>query len=458
MAIDSVWKYQRTSVRACHGVSKTKVAAVIAVAFFNLYKDAIVITTAPTNRQVEFLLWKEIRDIYSKNGSFLRGECMTTKIKTKTDSYMLGFATDNADSIEGFHASHILWILDEAKGLPQWLYDAVEGSMTGGHSRVLEISTTDGADQQCPLRQHQTSQRDKWNCIKLSAFDSPFVSASGYKEFEHCRNKDLYNYGKPPQGSEWDINLSASIQISTPTWINDMKDLWYENERSTWETKVEGEFSSESAENVIPLKWVMSAVDAKVDAGDGITSYGFDVARLGDDKCVLTKKTGKTVCPQIVWGKKRTPYSVGRIMADTELTEIVNVDACGFGSAVFDDIAVQGHAAIGLDSAASAFDKVKFKNLRAEMWWNAREVFLKQYQEGNSLSIPNDPELIMDLTGIKYKPLTSGQYLIEDKTQYKKRLGRSPDKGDSFVYCVYIPPLYEEEYYGEADDDTDIFL
>ena len=177
---------------------------------------------------------------------------------------------------------------------------------------------------------------------------------------------------------------------------------------------------------------------------------------MGDDKCVLTKKEGKTIFPQTIWGKKKIPWSVGKIMAETKLDEIVKVDACGLGSGAFDDLAEEGHAVIGLDSAANAFDTVKFKNLRAEMWWNAREIFQRQFEDGNVISIPDDPELIMDLTGLQYKPLTSGQYLMEAKDQYKKRLGRSPDKGDSCVYCLYESPVMAEEYYEEGDED--IFL
>jgi len=459
MVVKSVWNHKRTSVRASHGVSKTFVAASIAVAFFNLHKNSIVVTTAPTSRQVELLLWKEIRAIYAKPHKIkLRGECMTLKIKASPESYVVGFSTDKAESIEGFHAPHILWILDEAKGLPQWVYDAVEGSMTGGNARVLEISTTDGADQQCPLRQHQTNLREHWNCMKLSSFDSPFVGVKEFPKFAKYRNNDLYNYGKPRAGKEWPDNLQSKIQIETPSGIKDKKALWYEKQPALWETKVLGDFSSEGTSNVIPLKWVLSAVDAEVDEGTGITKHGFDVARMGDDKCILTTQVGKTILPQASWGKKKIPWSVGKIMAETGLHEVVNVDACGLGSGAFDDLAEFGHAAIGLDSASNAFDKIKFKNLRAEIWWNAREVFERQFEEGNVISIPDDPELIMDLTGLQYKPMLSGQYIMEAKEIYKKRLGRSPDKGDSFVYCIYEPPVYEEEYYGEADDDTDIFI
>lgn len=456
--IDAVWKHKRVSVRACHGISKTICAATIAITFFNLYKNAIVITTAPTFRQVNLLLWKEIRHIYSQNNNFLRGECLTVDIKTATDSYVVGFSTDRADAIEGFHSPHILWILDEAKGLPQWVYDAIEGSMTGGFAKVLEISTTDGADQQCPLRKHQSEKRGKWHCIKLSAFDSPFVAVGKFPEYQKHINKKLYDYGKPITGREWPKKLENKMQICTTLEIKDKEDLWKEKRPDLWETKILGDFSSEGTSNVIPLKWVESAINAEVDDGDGITCYGFDIARMGDDMTVLTPKTGKRLMEAIVWGKKKTTYTTGIAIQETALEEIIKIDADGMGSGVYDRLAELGHAVIGLRSGKNAFDEIKFENLKAEMWWNAREIFERQYERGNVISIPDDPELIEDLTGCKYIVKSNGRIIMEKKDDYKKRLGRSPDKGDSAVYCLYEPPVMADEYYGEADDDTDIFL
>jgi len=454
---ESVQNNKRTSVRACHGISKTISSAAIAVTFLNLYWPSIIITTAPTNSQVRNLLWKEIGSIYRKNTD-LRGSCLTQEIRIEPDWYMVGFSTDKPYRMEGFHDANILWILDEAKGLDQWLFDAVEGSMTGGQARILELSTTDGADQQSAFRKHHTQERTAWNCIKFSAYDSPFVNPAKFPHAQKYMNQDLFKYGRPKNKSEWPKKLEKEIQITNEADIKDKRKLWEIKRPDLWETKVLGEFSKESEYNLIPLAWVESAINAEVDAGDGITRHGFDVARMGNDQCVLTTKEGKAVLPQDVWGKKKITWSIGKLMADTLLEDVINVDACGLGSGLFDGLADQGHAAIGLDSAAAAFDPKTYKNLRAEMWFTARAVFEEQYEHGNVISIPNDDELIEDLTGIRYKPLPTGQYIIEGKEEYKKRLGRSPDKGDSFVYCVYIPPLYEEEYYGEADDDTDIFL
>ncbi|MBE3088548.1 MAG: hypothetical protein IMZ71_05490 [Chloroflexi bacterium] len=431
---ESVQQNQRTSWRSCHGLSKTITAAAIAVTFLNLYKPSIVITTAPTGRQVKELLWKEIRTIYQKQPG-LAGECQTVDIRVDPEWYMLGFSTDVAQNIEGFHGKNILWVLDEAKGLPQWLYDAIEGSLTGGFARVLEISTTDGADQQCPFRKHHSSQRRNWNCIHTSALDSPFVPVGYRRDLERYRNDELLAYGKPGEGKEWPDALRSEIQIATPAWIEDREKGWKASRPDLWESKVLGEFASSSESNIIPIEWVESAIDAKVDAG-GQQEWGLDVARMGNDTTVLTDKLGKQVRRQEVWGKKNTMETVGMVMTITRKEGIVKVDANGLGAGVFDRLAELGHPVIGIDSAERALEEDLYLNARAEMWFGARAIFEEQFKRGNTLSIPDDPELVEDLTGIHYKIRSDGKHQVEAKEEYRKRYGRSPDKGDSLVYCL----------------------
>ena len=455
---DKVMNNQRTSIRACHGISKTLTASAVAVTFLNLYFPSIVITTAPTGNQVKNLLWKEIGNIYSKKERFLNGSADMQQVRIAPDWYMIGFSTDKPFRIEGFHGKHILWILDEAKGLPQWVYDAVEGSLTGGFSRMLEISTTDGADQQCPLRIHHTSDREKWNCAKFSAFDSPFVDPKEFPEYKKHINTELYNYGKPKAGTEWPIKLSDEIQIITPEYIHDHED-WIIKRPDLWETKILGDYSTSTESNIIPIKWIESAINAEVINDPSVQrKWGFDVARMGTDKCILTPIEDKTVYEQISWGKTKTMESAGIARQHAGEDGLIQIDSCGVGAGVFDRLAELGQPVIGLDSAAKAFDSKTYFNLKAEMWFNVRELFELQYENGNVLSIPNDPELIEDLSGAKYLIKSDGRIIIEDKKTYKKRLGRSPDKGDSFVYGVYKPPNLEYIYEGEATEEEDIFL
>ncbi len=456
MIMDSVFTNQRTSVRACHGLSKTITAAAIAVTFLNLFDQSVVITTAPTNRLVQKLLWKEIRGIYSRVK--LAGRCLEAEIKVAPEWYMIGFSTDNASGLEGFHAPCILWILDEAKGLPKWLYTSMEGSFTGGFSRALEISTTDGADQSSEFRRHHEKDRVRWNPIHFSAMDSPFIAVEDFPEHKNRLNTKLYEYGKPKTGTEWPLELAGKIQITDKNWLVDRLEDWGERDPQMVETKVWGEFSAEDTDNVIPLAWVEAAVNAEVTVKRyDRRMWGIDVARMGPDKTVIMSKTGRRVEVVDSWRKKRTTETAGKVINMIPANELIKIDADGLGVGVYDMIADAGRPIIGLQSSAKAYEADTYFNLRAEMWWNARELFYEQFKYGDKLSIPDDPELIEDLTGIKYQVNKDGRYQIEDKNQYKKRLERSPDKGDTLVYTLYDPPIgdIEGEYGGEVEREEE---
>ncbi len=474
--IDSVWHNKRTTVRAAHALSKTKTAAAIAVTYLNLYDDAIVVTTAPGNRQIEELLWKEIREIYMRVGNDLRGTCLQVEVKCTPESYMIGFATDNATRIEGWHSAHILFILDEAKGIAQWVYDALEGSMSG-KAKMLEISTTDGADQQAPFRQHHTAKRSEWKCINMSAWDSPFINPTKVRpEFKKYLNKKLFDYGKPKNRAEWPIVLIDKIQIADDKWVDGREEAWKEDRPELWICKVIGDFWEQGVDNIIPLAWIMSAVNAEVD--DGIIEengklkipweFGLDVARFGDDRNVLTELKGKTVPFQKCWGKKDTMETVGIVANEmlerniypnrSEILAIIKVDADGVGAGVFDRLAELGYACYGLMSASSALNDSRYYNFRAEMWFHARAIFKRQFDEGNILSIPDDDELIEELSGMKYKIHSDGREIAEPKKDYKKRLGKSPDKGDSFIYRMAPVEVVIEEDYEEAPEGKGVLI
>ena len=460
MIIDYVWKYQRVSVRACHGISKTFTAANIAVTFLNLFPNSIVITTAPTNKLVEKLLWKEIGGIYQRVGKRIYGRQTQMSVKIAPEWFMFGFSTDRANRMEGQHAPFILWVIDEAKGVPPWLYDSIEGSLTGGFCCVLELSTTDGADQQSPFRKHHAENRSQWKQIRLSAFDSPLVNIEHYPEYAKEVNKKLFAYGKPETGTEWPLKLGNTIQIATEDWIDDRREEWFDTNQFMWETKVLGEFSMFGTNNIIPLKWVESAIEAEVEIEGyhqkGI--WGLDVARFGNDQTVLTEYRDKKISLQKTWGKTNTMETCGITRAVVPGDEIVQVDAIGVGAGVFDRLAELGQPAYGIISSEKAFEKEKYFNQRAEMWMTARDLFERQYEEGNVISIPDDPELIEDLTGLQYKMHSDGRLKVEAKDDFKKRLERSPDKGDSFVYAVYVLPQNRDQFFSEKEVAKGVIL
>ena len=438
LILDSVFRNQRTTVRSAHGIGKTFTAALVAITFYNLYRKCQVITTAPTTRQIDLLLWKEIREIYLHHPE-LRGTCLPSGLQVKCDktqSRIVGFSTDTQTGFEGQHAPHILWILDEAKGLPEWLYKAIEGSMTGGDCHVLEISTTDGADQQCVFRQHHKKPRF-WKSIHLSAFDSPFVDPSEFPEFAQYCNRELAAWDKPGAGTEWPVELKDSIQVTSPEWIRDRYDDWFEADKPMWESKVCGEFESSGANAVIPLIWIESAINATVRRDSSRIEYGEDIGERGTDQSVQIKRAGGVVEWIKAWNEPDTMVTTGKLIENAaEDPGLHKVDRIGVGSGVFNRLAELGHPAIGIDSAADSFKPKEYFNFRAEMWGNLRELFKLQYKFGNAISIPDDAELIEDLSSIRWKPHSSGLRLVESKDDFRKRHGgRSPNKGDALVYA-----------------------
>ena len=88
--------------------------------------------------------------------------------------------------------------------------------------------------------------------------------------------------------------------------------------------------------------------------------------------------------------------------------------------------------ASGGSDARDKSEQLGFINLRAEWWWKLREAL--DPASGQDLAIPDDRELMVDLCTPRWKPSARG-IQIESKDEIKKRIGRSPDKGDSLVYA-----------------------
>jgi hypothetical protein len=81
-------------------------------------------------------------------------------------------------------------------------------------------------------------------------------------------------------------------------------------------------------------------------------------------------------------------------------------------------------------------DGIKLANARSEAWWRFREELNPDREGGSTIALPDDPELLADLAAPRFDVKTGGGILVESKEEIRKRLGRSPDKGDSVVMCL----------------------
>ncbi len=173
--------------------------------------------------------------------------------------------------------------------------------------------------------------------------------------------------------------------------------------------------------------------------GMGGLRFGLDVARFGDDKCVLTARRGRLVIKQWVWGKVDLMSTAGRVKQEVMAyrargmhIEQIAVDVIGVGAGVADalrawfgdDVVRDVNVSIRLDDGANY-------NLRAAMWASMKEWL-------PSAALPNDQELRTDLTGLRYS-YRGGLLLLESKDDAKKRGLKSPDRGDSLALTFAIP-------------------
>lgn len=210
-----------------------------------------------------------------------------------------------------------------------------------------------------------------------------------------------------------------------------------------------GDFSAGLEDNpyqLIPAQWIelaFSRHSAQPKPEGPVSCVGVDVARGGRDRTVVTLRTGHWIAPQIVYPGSRTPD--GETVAQLALLARgrsscnVNVDVIGVGASAYDalrrHIGVQAQA-LNASQGSDVRDRtgtIEFINRRAEWWWGLREAL--DPATGDNLALPPDRELFSDLVAPRYSFTLRGVQ-IESKEEISKRIGRSPDKGDSLVYAL----------------------
>ena len=384
--------------RSGHGVGKTTTASWAAIWFLFTRQYSKVITTASVWRQVEKMLWSEIakwvRRCESKLKTRVKYEILKTVIDIGPDWFATGESSDKPEKMEGFHAEHILYIVDEGKAVPKTTYEAIEGALTTKEAKELVISTPGE---------------------KAGYFYEIFSKKiPGFKTF-HTSGEDSPRVSKD--------------------WIEEKKLQWGENS-PIYQAKVKGDFPDISEDILIHLGLIEIALVKEIDVLEPL-ELGIDVARFGSDKTVFIIRQGGRVLKIIKTVKEDTMQTVGRaaVLIREWNFDLVKVDVIGIGAGVFDKLHEDfGDIIVEVNVAAKSDDSEKFANLRAEIFWGLRQRFL----DGDiSLIDVNDDELIGELSNIKYKYNSRGQLLIESKEDMKKRGLPSPNCADSLALCFY---------------------
>lgn len=414
----SVRDNPRTAVKSCHASGKSFVSAVAVCWFLACHPHCIVATTAPTYRQVEKVLWAEVRVLWKRaieRGFPMPGRIYGTEIRIDDKWTAFGFSTDNPDRFQGLHAPYILVVLDEASGIPPEMWAGVEGVLSGGHARLLSIGNpTDPA----AMFASEYASLPGSARFTISAFDTPNLKA-----------------GK-----------TLVPGLVTPEWVEDKRKRWGEKS-PLWQSRVLGNFPSQGVDTLIPLGWIEAAQNRWHETPDGDTSeLGADVARFGDDESVMAHRRGDKV--RIVFeanGIDTMDYAGRIIRMGKELCcSALKVDIIGIGAGVVDRIREEQRKdatippVFAMNVSTGPRDQEQFLNAKAEWFWDLRE----RFREGRIALDPEDADTAHELSVLKYR-FSGSRTVIEPKEETKKRLGRSPDRADA-VMLAFAKPFTSE--------------
>lgn len=423
--LKSMCKYSRTAVRSCHGVGKSFIAGQVILWFLYSFPYSIVLSTAPTWRQVEKLIWKEVRASYRRAKIPLGGNLLpkSPEIQIIQDEwYAAGLSTNEPERFQGFHEENILVVVDEAAGVPEDIFESIEGVLTSGNARLLLLGNPTEASGVF----YNAFKEQGYHTIAISAFDTPNFTAFGITE------EDI------AEGT-WQEKITGPLpnpKLITPEWVADKYRRWGPNSPA-YQARVRGQFPEEGEDTLIPLAWVEAAMERWEDTNEEKpVEIGVDVARFGSDKTVIAIRKGNKVLPLEVYAKQDTMETAGHTIRAWKQykAERLKIDVIGIGAGVVDRVKEQGIGAEEINVADRATDPEQFANLRSELWWNLRErLDPNPVTNPNPVALPPDDDLLSDLSGIKYKINSRGQIVVESKEDMKKRLGHSPDRGDAVV-------------------------
>ena len=443
---NSVVNNKRTTVPSGHSTGKSGSAAAITLWWLSTRYKARVIVTAPTFRQLMTVYYAEVNKWY--NNSVLKDldmfECMANFMrindkKLAKEWYMLPVSPSTSEGLQGQHGDksqdvrkimkelgieeieedsdiktvierlknhssdkdsndNLLVIIDEGSGVSQEIMNVLEGS---DYTRLVifgNMTKNTGMFYDSVYR-----SKGLFNVIRLSSYDSPFMS---YEQIEYMEKR----YGK-------DSNV---IKV-----------------------RLKGEAPDQENDTIISRELLEKYIDYTVENDKLLDTkeiqIGVDVARFGDDSTIMYVKQGNYIIEYIKLDKKdtmQTANRVARIVNEYEQNNIVaKIDGVGVGGGVIDrlsEINFRNLSVIEIQNNAKAYNENEYCNAITEMFYEFNEFLKLGY-----VSMPNDYELIEDLAGRRYEFDSRGRLRIESKDEFKKRFGRSPDKGDAFLMVWY---------------------
>ena len=412
----------RVTVKSGHSLGKDFISGVLALWFLYSFKPSVVITTGPTSRQVDHVIWGEISKYWRTSRYPLGGRLLNHELHpdpNRDDWYAIGFtAKETGDSVgkfQGLKGKNVMVIVTEAQAVDDIIHEQIEGVLTSSNSKLYLAGNplhTEGAF-------YRSFSDPTFKKFSLSCYDSPNYKA----------------------GREVIPGMVGR------KWVTDKEQRWG-IDSPLFQARVLGEFPKQSVFSLVSISDLEKALHAEPVAGYKVLAV--DPARFGDDSTALASVNGG----KLEWIEEyqglATPRVEGIIMnhlVEKGDYDYLVVDEGAMGAGIFDHLQEQvvkvnqdrrreGKRMLNVDVmpfnfGGKPFDD-KFANLSADAYFWVCDL-IKQ----GKVQLVENADLFNQLASRKYEFNEAGKMRLESKEKIKKRGLPSPDAADAFVMAIW---------------------
>ncbi len=417
--------YSKVTIRSGQGVGKTAFEAAALLWFMSCFPFPRIVATAPTRQQLHDVLWSEVAKWQSKS------PLLSQMFKwTKTYIYMLGMekrwfavarTATKPENMQGFHEDNMLFIVDEASGVADSIMEAILGTLSGENNKLLMCGNP--------------------------------TKTSGIFYDSHKADRGMYRVRKV---SSKDSNRTNKENIETLI-------RKYGIDSNVVRVRVLGEFPEQENDVFIPLPLLeQSTMTEYKDRTAESIHIGCDVARYGDDKTVI----GYKVNERVKFYKKINGQDTMRTASDIILLGqtlrdkykfndyiSVKIDDGGVGGGVVDRLRQIKKSEPDKYDWLDIFPVIFGKPIKHKYYADSTIYMMSVVksllspaddngnQKETELILPNDSDLIAQLSCRKYTVNEKSKMIVESKKTMKARGLPSPDEADCvLLLCLPVKP------------------
>ena len=407
---------QRLAMKACKGPGKTALLAWISWLFLCTRPHPKIAATSISGDNLSDNLWPEMSKWQAKS-PFLKEmfEWTKTRIYARQhpETWFMSARSwsksadpsKQADALAGLHADYIMFVIDEAGGIPDSIVATAEAALATGKECKL-VMAGNPTQTSGPLYRACTKEKHLWWTISITS--------------------DPDNPKRTPRVSiDWARQQIDKYGKDNP-WVL---------------VNVFGEFPPSCINQILSADEVEAAMNRQIrpEALSGMQKrLGIDVARFGDDSTVIFPRQGRMAFLPIQLRNASNDQIASRVMVAKNKwrPEYEFVDGTGgYGGGVCDFMRVGGASPIEVMASAKA-DSQKYRNRRAENWFRMAE-----WVKGGGCLPKETSELAGELTCATYSFDNQGRFLLMPKEQMKEELGRSPDFADALALTFTYPEM-----------------